>query len=230
MGSGEFFLWEFPMVHWLESQGYDVSYQSNTDTHAYPDRLLKTHGLLSVGHDEYWTLKMYRNVERAIQAPQLLNMDAVHAQIARQALDMLVGFKITPTLWSHVAAGTGSALSAGRCQTPALRLIYDNQCAIDEQPIRPAHMHRNTGRHHRTQGIIGSQHQRVDDLNRLPQRRFRGEHDDRIQSIQTLGITDRAGVHPLAGGAIQRFARQVCFRDEAHRCEYWWQFEFRHGD
>ena len=67
-------------------------------------------------------------LERAIQSPQLLNMDAVHAQIARQTLDMLVGFKITPTLWSHVA---GSALSAGRCQTPALRLIYDNQREID---------------------------------------------------------------------------------------------------
>lgn len=72
-------------------------------------------------------------LERAIQAPQLLNMDAVHAQIARQTLDMLVGFKITPTLWSHVrmGSGSGSALSAGRCQTPALRLIYDNQRAID---------------------------------------------------------------------------------------------------
>jgi DNA topoisomerase-1 len=68
-------------------------------------------------------------LERAIQSPQLLSMDAVHAQIARQTLDMLVGFKITPTLWSHVAGSAG--LSAGRCQTPALRLIYDNQRAID---------------------------------------------------------------------------------------------------
>ena len=67
-------------------------------------------------------------LERAIQSPQLLNMDAVHAQIARQTLDMLVGFRITPTLWKHL---DGSSLSAGRCQTPALRLIYDNQCAID---------------------------------------------------------------------------------------------------
>lgn len=67
-------------------------------------------------------------LERAIQSPQLLNMDAVHAQIARQALDMLVGFKISPALWDHVQ---GSSLSAGRCQTPALRLIYDNQRAID---------------------------------------------------------------------------------------------------
>ena len=71
-------------------------------------------------------------LERAIQSPQLLSMDAVHAQIARQALDMLVGFKVTPTLWAHVHAQVqGSSLSAGRCQTPALRLIYDNQCAID---------------------------------------------------------------------------------------------------
>lgn len=67
-------------------------------------------------------------LERAIQAPQLLNMDAVHAQIARQALDMLIGFKITPALWNHVRA---AGLSAGRCQTPALRLIYDNQRDID---------------------------------------------------------------------------------------------------
>lgn len=78
-------------------------------------------------------------LERAIQAPQLLNMDAVHAQIARQTLDMLVGFKITPSLWNNVNVqddvqpqkAKGSSLSAGRCQTPALRLIYDNQCAID---------------------------------------------------------------------------------------------------
>ena len=69
-------------------------------------------------------------LERAIQSPRPLSMDAVHAQIARQALDMLVGFKITPTLWNNVHV-KGSSLSAGRCQTPALRLIYDNQRAID---------------------------------------------------------------------------------------------------
>jgi DNA topoisomerase-1 len=52
---------------------------------------------------------------------------------------MLVGFKITPSLWNNVNVqddvqpqkAKGTSLSAGRCQTPALRLIYDNQCAID---------------------------------------------------------------------------------------------------
>lgn len=65
-GSGEFLLWEFPIAYWLESEGYDVTYQSNLDTHFDPNGLTRARGLLSVGHDEYWTLEMFRNVQRAI--------------------------------------------------------------------------------------------------------------------------------------------------------------------
>jgi hypothetical protein len=68
IGSGEFFLWEFPFVYWLESQGYDVSYISNQDTHNDPRGLRRARGLLSVGHDEYWTMEMFRNVQQAIAA------------------------------------------------------------------------------------------------------------------------------------------------------------------
>ena len=68
IGSGEFFLWEFPFVYWLESLGYDVSYVSNLDTHGDPAGLKRAKGFLSVGHDEYWTIEMYRNVEKAIVA------------------------------------------------------------------------------------------------------------------------------------------------------------------
>jgi len=67
-GSGEFFLWEFPLAYWMESLGYDVSYVSNLDTHEDPAGLLRAKGLLSVGHDEYWTIEMFRNVQRAIEA------------------------------------------------------------------------------------------------------------------------------------------------------------------
>lgn len=67
-GSGEFLLWEFPLAFWMEQQGYDVSYISNFDTHADPERLLKSRVFLSVGHDEYWSLAMYQNVKRAIDA------------------------------------------------------------------------------------------------------------------------------------------------------------------
>jgi hypothetical protein len=67
-GSGEWFLWEFPFAYWMESQGYDVSYVSNTDTHRAPQRLLRTKGFLSIGHDEYWSIDMFRHVQAAIQA------------------------------------------------------------------------------------------------------------------------------------------------------------------
>lgn len=68
IGSGEFFLWEFPFVHWLESLGYDVTYVSNTDTHTGTAEPTRAKGFLSVGHDEYWSLEMYRRIEAAIRA------------------------------------------------------------------------------------------------------------------------------------------------------------------
>ena len=64
-GSGEFLLWEFPLAFWLEKEGYDVTYISETDTHADPDGLLRTKAYLSVGHDEYWTPTMVANVKHA---------------------------------------------------------------------------------------------------------------------------------------------------------------------
>jgi hypothetical protein len=65
-GSGEWFLWEFPLAYWLESKGYDVTYISNLDTHCSSRQLLRARGFLSVGHDEYYSLKMYRNLRQAI--------------------------------------------------------------------------------------------------------------------------------------------------------------------
>jgi DNA topoisomerase-1 len=67
-------------------------------------------------------------LQEAIKNPTTIDMDMVHAQQARQVLDLLVGFKVTPTLWKCIAnPSKDNALSAGRCQTPALRLIYDNE-------------------------------------------------------------------------------------------------------
>ena len=64
-GSGEYLLWEHPLTYWLEQQGYDVTYCSNLDLHLDPDILSLSKVFLSVGHDEYWTRKMY---EEAIKA------------------------------------------------------------------------------------------------------------------------------------------------------------------
>jgi len=61
-------------------------------------------------------------------------MNTVYAQQSRQILDVLVGYKISPILWKHITWNSKTGLSAGRCQTPALRLVYENQKEIDESP------------------------------------------------------------------------------------------------
>jgi len=71
---------------------------------------------------------------KAVQNPTRLNMDVIYAQQARQILDVIVGYKISPMLWTHISRNSKTGLSAGRCQTPALRLVYDNQKEIDESP------------------------------------------------------------------------------------------------
>ena len=68
IGSGEFFLWEYPFVYWMEANGYDVTYCSNQDTHYDPLGIQRARGFLSVGHDEYWTSAMFRHVRQAIDA------------------------------------------------------------------------------------------------------------------------------------------------------------------
>lgn len=71
----------------------------------------------------------YEEIVKAVQNPRPVDMNLVHAQQSRQILDVIVGFKISPFLWKHVGnqanAKQGESLSAGRCQTPALRLVYD---------------------------------------------------------------------------------------------------------
>ena len=73
-------------------------------------------------------------IKRAIQNPTTLNMDTINSQQARQILDLIVGYKISPVLWKNIVTNTKNALSAGRCQTPALRLVYDNYLDIEQSP------------------------------------------------------------------------------------------------
>jgi VCBS repeat-containing protein len=63
-----FFANEYPMIRWLEANGYDVSYTTGVDTHRRGD-LIKNHKVfLSVGHDEYWSGTQRANVEAARNA------------------------------------------------------------------------------------------------------------------------------------------------------------------
>ncbi|HVN44236.1 MAG TPA: DNA topoisomerase I [Steroidobacteraceae bacterium] len=62
-------------------------------------------------------------VREAVERPRGLSMELVNAQQARRALDYLVGFNLSPLLWKKVRQG----LSAGRVQSPALRMICERE-------------------------------------------------------------------------------------------------------
>lgn len=66
-------------------------------------------------------------VNDAVANPRELSMDMVNAQQARRALDYLVGFTLSPLLWKKVRRG----LSAGRVQSPALRMIVERELEIE---------------------------------------------------------------------------------------------------
>lgn len=69
-----------------------------------------------------------RAIKEAIATPRKVSMDLVNAQQARRALDYLVGFNLSPLLWKKIKRG----LSAGRVQSPALRLIAEREAEIEK--------------------------------------------------------------------------------------------------
>ena len=66
-------------------------------------------------------------VSEAVSNPREITMDLVNAQQARRALDYLVGFNLSPLLWRKIRRG----LSAGRVQSPALRMIVEREFEIE---------------------------------------------------------------------------------------------------
>ncbi|HYP67404.1 MAG TPA: type I DNA topoisomerase [Thiobacillaceae bacterium] len=71
-------------------------------------------------------------VRDAVAHPREVSMDLVNAQQARRALDYLVGFNLSPLLWKKISPG----LSAGRVQSPALRMIVEREDEIEKFQAR----------------------------------------------------------------------------------------------
>lgn len=67
-------------------------------------------------------------IQSAVTHPRDISMDLVNAQQARRALDYLVGFNLSPLLWKKIRYG----LSAGRVQSPALRMIVEREQEIEK--------------------------------------------------------------------------------------------------
>lgn len=67
-------------------------------------------------------------IQDAIKSPRKIDMNLVHAQQARQILDRLVGFELSPVVWRKVPGGK----SAGRVQSPAVRLLVEREREISQ--------------------------------------------------------------------------------------------------
>lgn len=67
-------------------------------------------------------------IEEAIKSPRTVDMDLVQAQQARQILDRIVGFELSPVVWKKVPGGK----SAGRVQSPAVRLLVEREHEISK--------------------------------------------------------------------------------------------------
>ncbi|MBS0383328.1 MAG: DNA topoisomerase I [Proteobacteria bacterium] len=91
--------------------------------------ILKQRGLLKdkETHRVVFSEITPRAIKEAVAHPRKLSHDLVDAQQARRALDYLVGFNLSPVLWRKVQRG----LSAGRVQSPALRMIVEREEEIE---------------------------------------------------------------------------------------------------
>ena len=69
-------------------------------------------------------------IQKAISEPRLIDLHKFEAQQTRAQLDMLIGYTLSPVLWAQLNSN-GLPLSAGRCQTPALKLVLDRDNAIE---------------------------------------------------------------------------------------------------
>ena len=86
-------------------------------------RVLKDKKVLRISFNEITE----RAVQQALTSPRSLSLNLIDAQQARRALDHLVGFKVSPILWQNIKSG----LSAGRVQSPALRMIVEREKEIE---------------------------------------------------------------------------------------------------
>lgn len=100
-------------------------------------------------------------VEHAIAEPRDISMPMVNAQQARRALDYLVGFNLSPLLWKKIRRG----LSAGRVQSPALRLIVERELEIEafnSQEYWTIHLDALKHQHSFNARLIQFNHQKVE--------------------------------------------------------------------
>jgi DNA topoisomerase-1 len=142
-------------------------------------------------------------IQSAILYPKRININLVEAQQARQILDLLVGFTISPILWNFVSKTHNSSLSAGRCQTPALRLVYENYLDIKKSPGKLVY---NTFGYFTSQNLLFELNKKFDD--EIPMKDFleNCKEWDFIYSVTEPKKTIKKSPEALTTSTLQQLA------------------------
>ena len=142
-------------------------------------------------------------LQNAVSNCGTLNMDLVNAQQARQVLDLLVGYIISPILWQKISRNSKTGLSAGRCQSPALRLVYDNQKDIDSSPGKKAY---NTTGYFTNKNILFTLNFNHNDESSMENFLEESVNHDHIITCQKPKITTKNPPSPFTTSALQQSA------------------------
>src|SRR5262249_41742178 len=67
-GAGNFMVWDYPLIRWMESKGYDIAYATDVDLESNPALLTGHRVFVNAGHDEYYSDNMRANIVNGIAA------------------------------------------------------------------------------------------------------------------------------------------------------------------
>jgi hypothetical protein len=179
-GAGDFFYWEYPMVRWLEMNGYDLTYDTDVDTDAAAAPLLHHRAFLSVGHGEYWSEAMRDNVENALRHGVSLGFFGANIAYNRVRLEpsalgarrVIICYKdkrLDPNAGRHddLVTVTWRDPIIGRPEQSMIGQMYDSWFPAPNFPLRPLHTntwpYAGTGLHDGASipGLVGYEYDRV---------------------------------------------------------------------
>ena len=142
-------------------------------------------------------------LKRAIIEPRRINMNIVYAQQARQVLDMIVGYKLSPILWKNISQHKKTGLSAGRCQTPALRIVYDNQREIDTCPSKKVYITTGYFTSKNLDFTLNHQYESEEEMSAFLEESLNHEHIYQCEKVRN--VTKKAPL-PFTTSGLQQMA------------------------
>jgi len=142
-------------------------------------------------------------LKKAVSEPIKINMNIVNAQLSRQVLDVLVGYKLSPVLWKYISKTAKSALSAGRCQTPALRIVYDNYKEIAASPGKKVYTTTGYFTAHNLPFVLNYNHEGEDEMSTFLESSVNFNHK---YSCSSLRNTVKPPPTPFTTSALQQMA------------------------